>query len=86
MQITEIIALTTISGTMLALVGFVLGNARIESKRRGRIYERMGEEVIETARQYVRKDVHAIEYKTLKDDVLEIKGDVKKLLVKNGIS
>jgi len=81
----EVIGFGTLSLTMLSLVGFTLTQSRHHESGRKSIYKRMDQEREATAETYVRQDIHKTEYENMKDDVKEIKGDVKKLLMKNGI-
>ena len=70
---------------LIAIVGFVLGNSRYEAKKRGRIYERIDEHKDYSNATYTRKDMCQVLHKQIKDDLAEVKLDVKKLLQKNGI-
>ena len=85
MSIPEIIGFITLSTFMLGLIGFVLGNQRVESRARKRVYERMDEVKDEIGETYTRKDVCAERHKTIEADLSEIKRDVKTLLTKNGL-
>ena len=82
----EMIGFATMGISLVTIVGFSLKNARDESDKRGRIYERLDEEKDEIKRTYVRKDIHDVKYERIESDVSEIKTDVKKILQKNGIS
>lgn len=81
----DVIGFATLGGSIIAMVAFVLNNQRAEGQKRSRIYERFDEERDEVERVYVRKDVHNAKYDAIEKDVTEIKGDVKKLLTKNGL-
>lgn len=85
MTMGEIVAFTTIGTAVIGIVGFVLGNARFEHNKRTRIYERLDENKQEAANTYVRQDICSVKSEGLRNDVSEIKQDVKKLLAKNGI-
>jgi len=86
MSVPQTIVLTSIVGTLLATVSFVLGNIRTEAKKRGRIYERIDEHKEHCTNTFVTKEVCNILHQEIKEDMKEIKTDVKKLLTKNGIS
>ena len=81
----DIIGFGTLSATMIALVGFTLTQSRHHENGRKSIYNRMDQERKANSETYVRQDIHKTQYDNIKDDVKEIKGDVKKLLTKNGI-
>lgn len=81
----DVIGFGTLSVTMLALVGFTLKQSRHHEDGRKSIYKRMDQERKTTAETYVRQDIHKTEYDNMKSDVVEIKGDVKKLLTNRGI-
>ena len=75
-----------VSGGLLAILVFVLGNARLEANKRGRIYERLDEVKEDNETKYVRRDLCDVVHKQVNDTLQEIKSDVKKLLTKNGIN
>lgn len=81
----DLIGFGTLSVTMVSLVVFTLNQSRYHENGRKSIYKRMDQQRENTAKTYVRQDIHNTEYKVMKEDVTEIKGDVKKLLMKNGI-
>lgn len=81
----DLIGFTTLSTTMIALVVFTLAQSRHHEDRRKSIYKRMDQEREATAKTYVRQDIHNTEYRVMKEDVIEIKGDVKKLLTRNNL-
>ena len=85
MTAPEIIAITSVAGTLIGIVGFVIGNARVESRKRGRVYERLDEEIAKVDGTYVRKDICAVTHKAVNESLTEIKTDLKKLLFKNGV-
>ncbi len=60
-------------GLFLSTVGFVIGNMKGESNKRGELYRHIEE-------KYVTKELHNEKIETLSEDVKEIKQDVKNLL------
>ena len=85
MSPAEIIAITSISGLLLTIMGFIVGNAKAESVKRKRIYERIDEIKKETAATYARQDLCGVTHKAVNESLQEIKADLKKLLYKNGV-
>jgi len=81
----DLIGFGTLSTTMLALVVFTLKQSHHHENGRKNIYKRMDQERTFVADTYVRQDIHETKYDNLDKDVTEIKCDVKKLLMKNGI-
>jgi len=81
----DIIGFGTLASTLVALVIFTLTQSRHnESKRKG-IYNRLDQDRGFNSDTYVRQDIHDTQYQHMKADVTEIKSDVKKILIKNGI-
>jgi len=80
MNIVEIIAMVTFATSILAIVGFVLGNTKSEAAKRQRIYERMDERKAEFDKTFVRKDVCSVINKEMSEDIREMKTDIKKIL------
>lgn len=67
-------------GGLLALFLMVFKSNSDNSKKVGRVYERMDECKKDFEIKYTSKDVCSVLHKTIKDDVAEIKLDVKELL------
>ena len=81
----DVVGFSTLAATMIFILTFVIRqNVRNEKGREG-IYKRLDNDRVFTANTYVRQDIHATEYKGMKEDVSEIKADMKKLLQNRGI-
>lgn len=92
----QLAVLTGLGGVLVAVVSFVIGNNRNESKARSRIYERLDETKEEINKTFSRQDVCGIVHKQV-DNRLEkierqteciskIKAGVDMLLKKNGLN
>jgi hypothetical protein len=73
-------------GGIFALVGFVFHNNKTNDNKVSRVYGRFDEYKKDFEDKYQRKDICAILHKQICDDLVEIKKDLKTLLVKNGIN
>ena len=85
MNNTELIIILPIAGSILGLTGFVFGHMRHEAHQRRRVYERFDNHKEHVEEKYVRKDLCGVIHKQVSEDLREMKGDIKKLLGKNGI-
>lgn len=81
----DVIGFGTLASTLIALVLFTLNQSRHNDQSRKGIYKRLDQERNFNSETYVRQDIHDTKYENMKQDVTEIKSDVKKLLVKNGL-
>ena len=75
----------TAVGTIIITIGVVVTMATDCRKQINRVYQRFDEYKDHLENTHVSKEVHDIKYEQLKSDLGEIKMDVKKLLMKNGI-
>ena len=75
----------TTGGTLLALIIFVFKNNKDHRDSVSRVYKRLDEVKSDVGGVYTRKDVCEIRHEQIAIDLKEIKGDVKKLLIRNGI-
>ena len=81
----DVIGFATLSGTLLAILGFVLNQGKKHDDAKRSLYRRLDEERVLVAETYVRKDIHDTKYESIEQDVSEIKADVKKLLGNSGL-
>ena len=72
-------------GTLLLLFAFVFKTNKDNRDTVSRVYKRLDEVKEVTDTVYTRKDVCVIRHEQITVDLKEIKGDVKKLLTKNGL-
>jgi DnaJ-domain-containing protein 1 len=70
---------------VITLVGFVFTNNSANDRKVSRVYKRLDEVKDKNDRIFVRREICEVLNKQLRDDVAEIKTDVKKLLQKNGV-
>jgi hypothetical protein len=69
---------------VLALVGMVFHNNRVNDNKVSRVYKRLDDVKSETDKKFVHVQVCEVLHKQIKEDVTEIKQDVKELLKRNG--
>lgn len=69
-----------VSGGLLGVLTFVWKAANEQNKKISRIYQRFDEYKEHFETKYVARDMCAILHKQIKDDIAEIKIDVKELL------
>ncbi len=81
----DVVGFTTLCGSMILILGFVIKQNGKNEEGRKSIYRRLDNDRTFTENTYVRKDIHDTKYETMERDVTEIKCDVKKLLTKNNI-
>lgn len=92
----QLAVLTGLGGVLIAVISFVIGNNRNESKARSRIYERLDETKDEINNTFTRQDVCNVVHKQV-DNQLEriekatecipkIKVGIDMLLKKNGLN
>jgi len=82
MTIGEITAISTIC---LGLIGVMFKLQNIADQKRNRVYERLDNVKEHLEQTMVSKEVCSILHNQIKDDIQEIKTDLKLLLRKNGI-
>jgi hypothetical protein len=75
----------TLLGTLIALSVFLWNYNRYQEQRIGKVYTRIDQVKDKFSLDHVRKDVCEVLNKTMRDDLREIKADLKKLLHRNGI-
>ena len=68
------------AGSLIAIVAFVLGNARAEANKRANIYTKIDEERIKSELTFVRKDVCGKEHQAVKDTLIRLEKKVDALL------
>ena len=76
MSITEWV----VSGGLLAILAFTLKSNKEHQDKVDRVYERFDEYKNHFEEKYTSKDICQVLHKQIKDDVAEIKADVKQLL------
>jgi hypothetical protein len=72
-------------GALITLIVAVFKTNADNHKRVSRVYQRLDETKSAHDDKYVSKEVCGILHKEIKDDVKEIKVDIKKILHKNGL-
>lgn len=80
MDIKEIAMMITFGGSMLGIVGFVIGNTRSETEKRSRIYTRIDEVKKMNDETFVRKDICHTHHEYLDRTLKNIEGKLDKLL------
>jgi len=68
------------AGSIIALVAFVLGNARAEANKRANIYTRIDEEREKSELTFVRKDICAKEHQFVKETLSRLEKKLDTLL------
>ena len=84
MDIKELVMMLTFGGSILGIVGFVLGNTRSETNKRSRIYERLDEVKCDVEEKFVAKDICSVVHTQIAGDLKEMKADIKSILRNNG--
>jgi Tfp pilus assembly protein PilO len=74
------------SGALVTLIGFTFHNNNKNDGRVNRVYQRLDEVKKEHDKKYQSKELCAVHLSQIKDDLSEVKTDVKTLLteVRNG--
>jgi len=70
----------TFAGTIIVIVGFVLGNARAEANKRANIYTKIDEERLKSEGIFVRKDVCAVHHQYLEKEIKSMNNKLDTLL------
>jgi len=68
------------TGSIIAIVAFVLGNARAEANKRANIYTKIDEERLKSDLTFVRKDVCGKEHQAVKDTLNRLEKKLDTLL------
>ena len=81
---TELIIGGSMIAAVLGLVGIVHHSNCINENKVNRVYQRLDEVKTDHDGRYQHKNVCEVLYKGVRDDLTEIKADLKLLLKKNG--
>ena len=73
-----------VGGGLLAIFGAMIHNNRSNDSKVSRVYKRLDEVKDQHDVKYVSQAICSVLHKQIKDDVFEIKKDVKELLKRNG--